>query len=132
MTLGPGQRAPFHWSDEDKEGLVCVKPSDDARCLYQWSSGFYISEIGTTPLRSKISKRSPQDRLTDNQMFIKAERKLHENTVFLIVQEENKTQPYYKVSNKSTEYEVQIYQVGFKVDRVNLRPGDATPFAWSD
>lgn len=65
-------------------------------------------------------------------MFLKAERKLHENTVFLIIQEENTDQPFYKISNQSSEYEVQVYQIGFKNDKVSLSPGDATPFAWSD
>jgi hypothetical protein len=69
------------------------------------------------------SFRLKQSREEDKEaIFYKVDRKLHKNTIFVIVEDENLEQPYYKIENQSLAYSVVYHQVSSPHDRFKVEP----------
>lgn len=108
FTIESNGRKPFHWSDKDREKLLRLKfTSAEVSEELDWTCGIPVNEVGSITVRNR--QKMPQgwhlddlDRRRYYSKFLRIDRKFHKNTIFLIVEEENLEQPFYKIENMST------------------------------
>ena len=107
---------------------------------YDWSCGFDISELGSLSLQNREIKankstskefkkfKSAKQRIK----YLKVDRRLHNNTIFIIVEEEDIKQPTYKIENFSKVFALRYHQVDEQeyADLLNVK--ESTPYAWTN
>jgi hypothetical protein len=61
VRVGPGDKAPFHWSNVNLPELMSVRPLQifNGASVYQWSGGFDPLSIGALPVRTRTSASLP-------------------------------------------------------------------------
>jgi SHR-binding domain of vacuolar-sorting associated protein 13 len=74
---------------------------------YRWTTGFSVAEVGMMTLQMHPQRDGPEniiDLATQKNRVknLKINRKLHKNTVFIIIEEEKEHQTTYRVENLST------------------------------
>lgn len=66
VRLAPGEAQPFYWADFRLPGLASVRPSfndDGGACVYRWSGGFDICNLGMCPVRVRLNPSASQSQV---------------------------------------------------------------------
>lgn len=146
-----GDRVPFYWANKNKDKLVCMKQVSE--CLsplkkqtqeFEWSCGFPISELGIISIEcnQRVSEHSKKDSKKDikqlfskernRKKFFKIDRRLHSNTIFVVISEENSEQPTYRIENLSSHFAIRIQQVEefYSSEICNIQ--EKLPYTWTN
>eukprot|EP00347_Sterkiella_histriomuscorum_P000566 403375355 len=140
------ERVPFHWANIRKEKYVAIKMVNDTfarnkqELEYQWSSGFDISQLGQISIQMREvvkEKNNTKDyrkfkAQRQKIKYLKIDRRLHNNTIFIIVEEEDITQPTYKIENFSKILALRYHQVDQTEFADLLNVQESTAFSWSN
>ena len=153
FVIRKGDRVPFYWANKLLEKFICIKSVSESLSPYKreqvefdWSCGFPISELGTLSVQNRLIdnettrgsqikqsmyKLFKRHKSTDT-LFFRVDRRLHNNTIFIIVEEENRKYPMYRIENFSRRFAIRFQQVNENQYAELCNVHESLPFAWSN
>ena len=108
------ERISFHCTNKDEDQMICFKNIEENED-YEWSGLFTIGEVGILSLMTRAKAKGPENILQavnsrPKVRYFRIERKLHINSVFIVIEEDKVEQPTYKIENLSKNFTIGYYQ----------------------
>jgi hypothetical protein len=131
-TIIPNEKRPYYFCGMTANSLVCLRPIEEDENLHyhsgsKWNWSLPISLINSGLMTIQISGiRSFEKK------YINMEKKIEDNTTFVILNEADYTNAQFIVENYSSYISMKIYQQNYELSPEYLNIKSRCMYAWSD
>jgi hypothetical protein len=131
-TVHPNEKKPYYFCGMSANSLVCFRPVEEDEMLQyhsgsKWNWSLPISLINTGLMTVQISGIKSFEK-----KYINMEKKIEENTTFVILSEADFTNAQFVIENYSSYISMKIFQQNFEATPEYLNIKSRCMYAWSD